>query len=42
MQSVHFRPPENRAVAIDDKIASAHGTTDIIPPRPVVTRISLA
>jgi hypothetical protein len=42
MQSVHFRPAENRAVTIDDKIASAHGRTDIIPPGPVVMRISLA
>jgi hypothetical protein len=29
-------------VTIDDKIASAHGTTDIIPLGLVVTRISLA
>ena len=40
MQALQFRPTENRAVAIDDQIARAHGTADITPLEPVVTRIS--
>jgi hypothetical protein len=42
MQPLHFRPTKNCAVAIDDEIASAHGTADTIPLRPVLGRISLA
>ena len=40
MQALHFRPTENRAVAIDDQIARAHGTADITPLELVVTWIS--
>ena len=40
MQALQFRPTENRAVAIDDQIARAHGTADITPLEQVVTRIS--
>ena len=40
MQALQFRPTENRAVAIDDQIARAHGTADITPLELVVTRIS--
>jgi len=41
VQALHFRPTENRAMAIDDQVAGAHGTADITLLEPVVTQISL-